>query len=229
MTHRAWHSRLIMAALLIAASPAFAQATNPPAALTAAQKDEARQHYVAGARKFDMAKYDEAAQEFGAAYEIIGDPVILYNIAQSYRLAHHYDKALTFYRSYLRRAENPRNRDEVERRITEMNDVISQQKKASEAPPTGTLPSAAQKPAPQTAAPVEPTRPAATAPEATTPAPPSPVLRYIGFAAAGLAVAALAVGGAMSGLAAKASGDVESASQGSMATWSSALGSFDIF
>ncbi len=114
------------------AAPARAQ-------LTPAKKAEARMHYENGSRKFDLTEYDDAAAEFKAAYELVGDPVILYNIAQSYRLARKHELALLFYKTYLRKVDSPPNKAEVESRIADLTKVIAEQKRATEAPPTGTL------------------------------------------------------------------------------------------
>src|SRR5438270_10952420 len=81
------------------------------------KKQQAREHYEAGARKFDIGKYDEAAAEFQAAYEIVGDPVLLYNIASSYQLAQNAERALFFYTSYLRTNATAPNRPEAQQRV----------------------------------------------------------------------------------------------------------------
>ena len=121
---------LILCALVALGAEARAQ-------LTPQQKAEARKHYDAGSRKFDVGEYDSAAEEFKAAYEIVGDPVILYNIAQSYRLAQKHDLALRFYKTYLRKVPDTKNRAEVESRIEDLTRTIAEQKRVTEAPPTG--------------------------------------------------------------------------------------------
>ena len=107
--------------------------------VTPQKRAEAREHYDAGARKFDIGKFDEAATEFQAAYELIGDPTILYNIAKSYQLGQNPERARFFYQSYLRRMENPPNRAEVVQRISDLNEVLQQQKHLTETPPIGIL------------------------------------------------------------------------------------------
>src|SRR5689334_11870849 len=71
-----------------------------PANLSEEKRAEARERYAAGTKKFNVAKFDEAAAEFVAAYEIAGEPSLLYNIAQSYRMAERHDKALFFFKSF---------------------------------------------------------------------------------------------------------------------------------
>jgi len=188
-----------------------AGAEPPP---SAAKRVEARAKYDSGLRLFDIGKYDDAATEFEAAYTLSGSPEILYNVGQSYRLAQKYDKALLFYRSYIRRMASPANRVEVERRITELTALIDQQKKAVEATPTttirtpqdeqpdGTKPhttDGGRVPPPVVIVPVEP------------PKPPPRWMKPLGFAFLGVAVAGIAVGAAGLALSSSASSDVHNA------------------
>ena len=80
----------------------------------------ARAHYATGVRHFDLSEFDEALAEFKEAYRNKPDPVFLYNIGQCQRKLGHTDEAITFYQSYLRRAPDAKNREEVERRIAEL-------------------------------------------------------------------------------------------------------------
>jgi hypothetical protein len=112
--------------------------------LSPEKRAEARQHYENGLRKYDLAKYDEAAAEFQAAYEVSGRPEILYNIAQSYRLGEKHEKALFFYKTFLRRMGDkakPELKAEIDRHIDELNKAVAEAKHASTSPPTGTIPS----------------------------------------------------------------------------------------
>jgi hypothetical protein len=80
----------------------------------------AKQHYESGARHFDLSEWDQALVEFKEAYRLKPDPTFLYNIAQCHRRLGHVGEALTFYKTYLRRAPDAPNREEVERRIQEL-------------------------------------------------------------------------------------------------------------
>jgi tetratricopeptide (TPR) repeat protein len=206
-------SRVVAIAALVVslAGAAHAQPTTPPSADARAS---ARLHYEAGKRKYSLGQFDAAVQEFQAAYEAVGDAVILFNIAQSYRFAGNHERALFFYKSYLR--ENPPNRAEVEKRIAELTETVAREQREKTAPPTGLrestektekLPVEREKP-PEHAVTTTPQPPP---PPPPPPKPRSPAIKYSGFALAGLAVAALAVGGAMSGLAGNASSDVTKA------------------
>ena len=196
---------LVLSIILTAAT---ARAQTPP---TDGQRAEARARYQNATRKFDVGKYAEAAQEFEVAYELSGAPEILYNIAQSLRLAGNYEKALLFYHNYLRRKEDPENRVEVENRITELQQKIREQKEAAQrkAPPPPPPPQ------PLSHGTSQPTTPVAVAP--TSPAPePRAAPRWLtplSGALLAVGVAGIGTGVAMSFLARSASNDVQAAAR----------------
>ena len=135
------------------------------AELTPQQKLEMKQLYERATRAYDVGKYNEAIEEYQKAYEIGGDPPMLYNIAQAYRLNDQPTEALRFYRRYLQRAPNARNREDVERKIAELEKSVEDRRKAAAAvtpPPAPVTPTA---PAPVVVAPTPATTPA----PATTP------------------------------------------------------------
>jgi tetratricopeptide (TPR) repeat protein len=99
--------------------------------LSPSQKAEMKQHYDKATRAYDIQKYTEAVEEYQKAYEIGGDPAMLYNVAQSYRLNDQLPDALRFYRRYLQRSPNARNREDVERKIADLERTIAERRKAS--------------------------------------------------------------------------------------------------
>jgi tetratricopeptide (TPR) repeat protein len=113
--------------------------------MTQAQKDEVKLHYQRATRAYDLQKYQEAIDEYQKAYEISGDPPMLYNIAQAYRLADQPAEALRYYRRFLQRMPNARNRDDVERKIADQEKIAEDRKKAEPAAPP---PSTSTKPPP---------------------------------------------------------------------------------
>ena len=140
------------------------------AELTPQQKLEMKQLYERATRAYDVGKYNEAIEEYQKAYEIGGDPPMLYNIAQAYRLNDQPTEALRFYRRYLQRAPNARNREDVERKIAELEKSVEDRRKAAAAvtpPPAPVTPPA---PAPIVTAPAPTPPPPAPA---TTPSEPS--------------------------------------------------------
>jgi tetratricopeptide (TPR) repeat protein len=144
--------------------------------LTPVQKQEMKLHYEKATRAYDVQKYSEAVDEYQKAYEIGGDPAMLYNVAQSYRLADQPADALRFYRRYLQRSPNARNREDVERKIAEMEKVVEARRKAAAAAPP--------------AAP-EPVLVAAPLPRKAKPKPSSGSLRVAGIVVASLGGAGL--------------------------------------
>jgi len=110
-----------------------------PAARAQAQKarvEEAKRHYEEGTTAFNLGDYQTAITEYKAAYKLRPEPVLLYNIGQSCRLANDLQQAVFFYRAYLRNATNAPNRHEVEERISRLEEQIALQR----SPPNNQLP-----------------------------------------------------------------------------------------
>jgi tetratricopeptide (TPR) repeat protein len=150
---------LVVTLLVATVTPAYADETS-----------EAREHYQKGTSFYDLGRYGDAIREFEAAYQIKNDPALLYNLAQSHRLAGNEEQALHFYRTYLRRVPKAPNRTEIEGRIAQLEQLVAQNKAAQTAPPNVTMPPAEQ---PQTAPPPAPT-PVAPPPTAVQPVQPPP-------------------------------------------------------
>jgi tetratricopeptide (TPR) repeat protein len=95
---------------------------------------------------YNLGHYDEAVSLYEAAYKLVPDPILLYDVGQSYRQANKLDKALTAYRSYLRTAsEDAPNRERVEAWIRQLERTISLQKEkvaqeAAQEPPAPAVP-----------------------------------------------------------------------------------------
>jgi len=93
---------------------------------------EARAHYEEGTKAFNLGEYPRAVTEFKAAYNAKPDPLLLYNIAQSFRLGGDAAQALFFYRSFLRNMPATPNRKEVEGRIRTLEKQVEKQEKQVE-------------------------------------------------------------------------------------------------
>ena len=120
----------VLTGVLLLASPAPALAQ-----MTQAQKDEVKLHYQRATRAYDLQKYQEAIDEYQKAYEISGDPPMLYNIAQAYRLADQPAEAVRYYRRFLQRMPNARNRDDVERKIADQEKIAEERRKSEPVAP----------------------------------------------------------------------------------------------
>ena len=133
------------------------------AAPTDAEAAESRRHYGIASRAYDLAEYEEALREFKEAYRIVGDPAFLFNIAQCHRKLGHAADAISFYKTYLRRAPASPHRAEVEKLIADLEKAESGR------------PSEAAAPAPAAAAPPSAPRLAETAAPLAAPPPSAPV------------------------------------------------------
>ena len=77
----------------------------------------AREHYQNGNKAYEVGEYDEAVREFTAAYKAHADPAILFNLAQSQRLAGHPVEAERAYRMFLMKVPDSPQRPEIEKMI----------------------------------------------------------------------------------------------------------------
>jgi tetratricopeptide (TPR) repeat protein len=112
---------------------------------------EAKKRYAQGVRHYDLAEYEAALTEFKEAYRAADDPAFLFNIAQCHRKLGNLPEAITFYRTYLRRASNVPNRAELQRRIAELEHEQALRERAaaaSGAPTTGALTPAVERRSP---------------------------------------------------------------------------------
>jgi tetratricopeptide (TPR) repeat protein len=101
---------------VISSSSAFADAN----------KDEAKKIVNTAVVSFNLGKYEDAASQYEAAYSLVPDPALLFNIGQCYRLAEKPEKAQIAYRSYLRTSpESAPNRDIAEKRLQEIADTLA--------------------------------------------------------------------------------------------------------
>lgn len=116
-----------------------------PAARADARDEAAEQHYDRGMKAYDLGRFDEAIAEFEKAYELSSDPVLLFNLAQSQRRAGSAERALFFYRRFVKLAPTSPVRDKAEVRIAELEREIEQERakraeEASAAEPVVTAP-----------------------------------------------------------------------------------------
>ena len=193
--------RAVMLVVLMLALVAQARADESVTDSTA----RARTLYQAGVRKYNLSEFEQALDDFKAAYELRPDPVLLFNIGQCHRVLGRPQEAVFAYRAYLREVPDAANRKEVERLRAEMEKEL--QRRLEPTPPTGKMPPTATSPpvtAPPPAATTEPapatTRPALPAPAVTTTAPvvaehaPSPLYKRWWLWTAVVAVVVVAVG-----------------------------------
>jgi len=143
-----WASLILLSASPLAAGPT---------------EDAAREHAKRATAAYNLGQYAEAATEFEAAYKLVLDPMLLFNVAQSQRLAGQLEKALIAYRAFLRTAPPGADRTQAEKWRAEL------EKKVASPPPA---PAVAPPPA-VTPAPMAAPAPVATPPPAAPPPPPA--------------------------------------------------------
>jgi tetratricopeptide (TPR) repeat protein len=206
---------LPLALAVLGAAPRLAVADATPPAV---------QRFEKGKTAFRLGDYDGAIREWTEAYKLKNDPVFLYNIAQAYREKKDFEKAISFYKSYVKEAPDAPNRATVEARIQEMKDSIDKQQATAEKPPSGPLGPGERPPL----VPSERTEPNRHTPGERTPTDvsrrPGRSLEIAGIAI-GVGGAALLVTGIVFGLSAKSDqSDVQNAVD-SHAAWSADLDS----
>jgi len=177
----------------------------------------AREHFKRGSKLYDLQRFEEAAEAYEKAYEAKDDPALLFNIAQAYRFAQKYEKAIGAYRAFLRRQPGASNRADVLARIDEMQKLLEAQRRSSQQPPGGTLPPAGGN-EPGEPKPVEPKpagdNPPSTLPPQVAPDRTAPRMKVAGHVTGALGLALVVTGGALLGVAASAAGDVNNAPDG---------------
>ncbi|MGE0869535.1 MAG: tetratricopeptide repeat protein [Kofleriaceae bacterium] len=146
-------------------------------------RDKVRDLFERGVRHYNIGEYDQAIELLKEGYRLSAAPGFLFNIAQAYRRKGACAEALGFYRDSLRIEPDAPYRDEVTRRIAEMERCVADKPSPS---PTVTIV------VPQ-AAPERPDRV-------------GPALRITGLATASVGVALLGAG-AYFGLSARAKQD----------------------
>ena len=127
---------VVIAALLCAGT---ARAQDKPGDAKAAAKE----HYNRGTSFYDLGRYDDAVKEFEAAYQLKNDPAFLYNLAQSYRQAGNHERAVHFYKTYLRYVPKAPNRADIEEKIKSEEQLAAKGTGTGTTPPppgTGTTP-----------------------------------------------------------------------------------------
>jgi tetratricopeptide (TPR) repeat protein len=132
-------------------------------------KQEAKALFVSGQSHYNLNEFPLALRDFKEAYRLYPDPVFLYNLGQCERQLGHPDEAIRFYRTYLREEPKAPNRQEVLKKIEEMEAALKEkppeEDKGTAPPPAGATPGAARPLSPAVApagavAPVVPPQPA---------------------------------------------------------------------
>lgn len=127
------HGLRVVGALVGAA---FFVASVPAIAGTA---EESKVYLDKAAAAFALSRYAIAAENFEKAFELSPDPSLLYNAAQSHRLAGNKQRALELYQSY-QRMYGGEKREEIEKHIENLKQAIEHDKQVATSPPVTTEP-----------------------------------------------------------------------------------------
>lgn len=144
------------------------------AARTASAAQDPKQMFETATAEFNLGHYEKAAAMYEEIYKVTLEPVLLYNIAQAHRLGGDFDKAVFFYKGYLRAQPQAKNRGEVQKRIAELELAIEAKRRGQERPPN--VPATVEpraRPESATSTPPATSEPA-TQPRATEPPPSEP-------------------------------------------------------
>ena len=134
------YARLISAVVSVSLVVAVSGA---PAAAAPSEKQEARKLYDKATAAFGLGRYGEAAESYEGAFRLRPDPALLFNAAQSYRLAGNRDRAIELYRNYLRLYGEVQNADDARKHIRDLELQIAAERAvpsgAARAPDNGAL------------------------------------------------------------------------------------------
>lgn len=105
-----------------------------PVAPARAEKQDARKHYDRATAAFGLGRYAEAAAEYEAAFGLRPDSALLYNCAQSYRLAGNKARALELYRNYLRLFGEASNAEDARKHVNDLELEVAAERAVSQRP-----------------------------------------------------------------------------------------------
>jgi len=126
---------------------------------------DAKSHYQRATSLFAVGDFGPAAIEYEAAYKLKPDPALLYNAAQSHRLAGNLERALVIYKNYINLYPKASNLSEVRAQITKLESAVAADESAKRSPPHSVVlqPSGREEAPP--AAPAQAAPPPAPAPQ----------------------------------------------------------------
>lgn len=123
------HLRAPVVAVIIALTPAvslvaYAEDSQPrDSEATSQAREHARQARV----HYQLGRFEQALEEYAAAYEIDPVPALLYNMGQCHRHLDNHERAIFFYEGYLRGSPDAGNRSLVEDLIEECRTALERE------------------------------------------------------------------------------------------------------
>jgi hypothetical protein len=119
---------VVVVAILITALPVQAAPRKGKPAEGSGISGQARELRDKGIVELNLSRYDESVKLLEQAYELSRDPAILFDLVQAHRLNGNPERALILCASFLRTAPalTPRNREQIERTVSELNIIVEQ-------------------------------------------------------------------------------------------------------
>jgi len=108
---------------------ALAGAAHADGEVDAETQKKADIFFAKGQQDYQQNKFQAAIELFKDAYELVHDPVYLFNVAQSYRKAADCISASDYYNRYLAASPGASNTDTVKQWLRELAPCVDQQKK----------------------------------------------------------------------------------------------------
>jgi hypothetical protein len=139
--------------------------------------EAAGKHFSAAQEAFGAKHFKTAAAEFEAAYGITKDPVLLYNVGESYEKAGEGRKAVANYKAYLKEQPTAQDKAEVQKRIKSIEGKgykLASQSAPGDNPPTSATTAPTPTPTPTPPATPPPTTPSTPPPTLKEPPPTMP-------------------------------------------------------
>ena len=156
-----------LATLFAFALFAFGLSVSFAAPALADESGDAKVHYQKATAHYAVGEYHDAAVEYEAAYKAKQDPALLYNAAQSHRLANDNQKALLLYKNIVKLYPTSKYAVESKDRIEKLEQAIA----TTQSPPNQPAPAFVTPPPPAGAPPGAP--PATPAPTPVQPIAPA--------------------------------------------------------
>ena len=183
---------IFFGALALAAQASAGPAPKARPKTQAERKALAKKLFDEAEKNYYLGRFEQALKLYSKAYEVLPLPGFLFNIGQCHRMMGNYERAIFFYRGYLR-AKDARNKEIVERLIKECQDKAREQKRAQRAERQAAVP-----PKRHPTAAAQPARPARQAPALATKQAPERAKPFYStwwfWTAVGVGVAVLAAG-----------------------------------
>ena len=90
-------------------------------------RQASKKHFRQAEQHYKLGRFDQALQDYSKAYELLPLPAFLFNIGQCHRKMLNYERAIFFFRGYLRELPSANNRKTVEDLIAECTRLLEEQ------------------------------------------------------------------------------------------------------